>query len=177
MDNLIIIFILIVILIVIVTLNGTWKSTVGTITAVLVSYIIYTNKEGFLHDNPNYEIIDTEGTGKNHPEEVLAITACNADPISKCPDKDVSINSMVDELFSEEVNAAKPMDGDSRLGARMQYMQEQSCDAILHRSRMTSDNFRQQYQEELDQHENRRWWDHDDLDEFMVKDGVDYSLW
>ena len=97
-------------------------------------------------------------------------------PKKKKVDNDQFDNSnLVNDMFSEHKNSMLPSDGDSKLGARMQYIQDQSKQAILHRSRMTSDNYKKYYQEELDSAEKRHWWENDNLDVHLVKDGVNWN--
>ncbi len=67
-------------------------------------------------------------------------------------------------------------DGDEQLMIRSQGMAKQTEDAIINRTRFTSDNFRPIFQEELDEEENEReWWNSDHLESQMVKDEVEYS--
>lgn len=160
-----IIFILLVILVIISTPD---KYHIFVLVGVIIAsakYICNTNKpqviekfEGITSEDDN----DDDNESDNESDENMSNEKFDATDI-------------VNELFDEKLNAVSPGDGDSRLGARMQYIQQQSKDAILHRSRMTSDNFRKFYQEELDAAEKRHWWEHDDLDNFMIKDDINWN--
>jgi hypothetical protein len=66
-------------------------------------------------------------------------------------------------------------DGDTRIAEHMHSVGQKAQEAVLHRARFTSDNFRMYFQEELDQQERRDWWEEDDLDDQMIKDGVIYT--
>lgn len=121
---------------------------------------------------------DPEQPSKLKTVEVLDITPGNTDGelrIVSEPTNDLDNSDLIDEIFSESQNAIKPSDGDSRIAERLQYSQEQSRDAILHRARMTSDSSRKHFEEELDHNENRHWWENDDYDMEMIKDGEDWS--
>jgi len=82
-----------------------------------------------------------------------------------------SIDGLVDELFRDQFNGpTMNQDGDTLLAEKAREGAMKAKNSILHRARMTSDNFRKFYQEELDEQETRHWWEHDDLDALMVKD-------
>lgn len=81
----------------------------------------------------------------------------------------------IDALFDEDGSAAKPLDGDDRLREKMIDVSNRAKESMFHRARFTSDNFKKYFTEELDEHADRRWWDNDSLDEFMVKDGVKWG--
>jgi hypothetical protein len=80
-------------------------------------------------------------------------------------------SDIVDTVLNRK---SETSDGDQRLFDGMQNVSTQSKDAILIRSRFTSDNFRQYFSEELDEQERRIWWEDDTLDSKLVKDGVSY---
>lgn len=50
------------------------------------------------------------------------------------------------------------MSGDDQLLQKIHDVGQRSREAIAHRARMTSDNFRQYFDEELYEQENRHWW-------------------
>jgi hypothetical protein len=81
----------------------------------------------------------------------------------------------IDSLFDEDGSATEPSDGDDRLREKMMDISKRAKESMFHRARFTSDNFRKYFTEELDEHADRRWWDNDSLDEFMVKDGVKWG--
>ena len=58
-------------------------------------------------------------------------------------------------------------DGDTLLADRMKAVSMKNKEAIHHRTRFNSDNFRQYFQEELDEQEKKIWWEHDALDAHM----------
>lgn len=79
---------------------------------------------------------------------------------------------IVNRMFARE---PEPTDGDQKLYDQQKHVGSQAQDAILARSRFTSDNFRPYLQEELDEaSKSAGWWEDDNLDSGLVKDGVDY---
>jgi len=69
----------------------------------------------------------------------------------------------------------QPTDGDELLHQAMRDVQAKSKDAILNRSRYTSDNFRKYFQEELDTAEQQHWWEDDSLVADTIKDGYHHE--
>lgn len=82
-------------------------------------------------------------------------------------------SDIVNRILSREPES---VDGDQRLFDKMKSVGEQSKEAILIRSRFTSDNFKAMFQEELDEQEKKIWWEDDSLDSAFVKDDIDYSI-
>lgn len=79
----------------------------------------------------------------------------------------------VNQMFTREPEAT---DGDQRLFDHSKHVGMQAQEAILNRSRFTSDNFRPLVQQELDEaSKSSGWWEDDNLEAGFVKDGVDYS--
>ena len=76
----------------------------------------------------------------------------------------------VSRLFSEP----RAVDGDQQLYEQMKNVSGRDKQAAMNRARFTSENFKQLFQEELDEQEKRDWWEDDGLEHQMVKDGVDY---
>ena len=66
-------------------------------------------------------------------------------------------------------------DGDELLTNQMKHVGEQAQEAIIARSRFTSDNFRGVFQEELNEGEDRDWWEEDRSGQ-SVKDGQNWEL-
>jgi len=166
MDNLAIVFIIVVIYII-----STAPFETKLITLAGAMYILY-NCAG----QENYE---ESPEGSQYREDTLdknlAEYGKDFEYTEKQPKDPLDNKNLVDTVFDERENAAQPADGDYRLGERMKDMQMRSKEAILHRTRMTSDSARPYFQEELDEQEKRRWWEHDELDEFLVKDGINWA--
>jgi hypothetical protein len=86
-------------------------------------------------------------------------------------------NETIDTLFMSnppllsDVDEDDPETGDDLLYTQSKSVSQKSKEAQDNRIRFTSDNFRQYFQEELDEQENRHWWDNNDkLDQQMRKD-------
>lgn len=73
------------------------------------------------------------------------------------------------------MGAAQAYDGDELLKNQMKHVGEQAQDAIVARSRFTSDNFRGLFQEELDAGEARDWWEDDNLAAGSRKDDQNWE--
>lgn len=81
---------------------------------------------------------------------------------------DLDSSSDIDEILSRK---SLVTNGDDLLVSQMQHVGGQAQDAILNRTRFSSDNFRGVFQEELDAGEQRDWWEDDSLSRGTVKDG------
>lgn len=57
--------------------------------------------------------------------------------------------------------------GDTRLANRMKWMSLKNKQSKINRAKMDRDTFKKYYEEELETHANRRWWDNDDLEYLM----------
>jgi hypothetical protein len=68
-------------------------------------------------------------------------------------------------------NSPTITNGDDLLTQQMQNVAGRTKEAIIARSRFTSDNFRRYFQEELDACEQQHWWEDDSLVEGTVRDG------
>jgi cytoskeletal protein RodZ len=78
----------------------------------------------------------------------------------------------INRMFAREPEVT---DGDRRIHDQMKNVGQQAQKAILHRTRFTSDNFRPLFQEELDEQEQKIWWEDNSLDRLFVKDGVNFN--
>lgn len=83
-------------------------------------------------------------------------------------DKKWDNKSEVSKLFSSSTDETR-VSGDDRLMAKALEIADRDKQAKLARTRFTSDNFRRYFEEELNEQENRHWWDHDELDAAMDK--------
>lgn len=79
-------------------------------------------------------------------------------------DKKFDHSDILDSLFKEP---EPPKDGDQQLYESSVNQSEKSKQSILNRSRMNSQNLAKYFQEELDEQENRVWFENDILDAFM----------
>jgi hypothetical protein len=111
------------------------------------------NKEGVL---PNKETFDPE---RRLDQQELATVE---------PSKLDNSEAINDILAGSDENDEK--DGDTKFLEKIQDLQGRSKEAVLNRSRFTSDNFREYYVEELAEQEDRVWWNNDDMDYLFVKD-------
>lgn len=85
---------------------------------------------------------------------------------------DLDSSADIDALMKR----APTYDGDELLKNQMKHVGEQAQDAIIARSRFTSDNFRGLFQEELEAGEERDWWEDDSLSAQSQKDGENWEL-
>ena len=81
-------------------------------------------------------------------------------PDPPCPALDNSAG--VRALFARST-AETRVSGDDRLMDKMKAVAGKAKEAILARTRFTSDNFRQYFDEELYEEENRHWWENDPM--------------
>lgn len=61
-------------------------------------------------------------------------------------------------------------DGDEQIASKMQDVSKRNREAIHMQARSTSDNARKYFAEELDEQENRHWYENDSLDVFMHRE-------
>jgi hypothetical protein len=135
----------------------------------LVTIVIFKNfyKEGFASPE---NIEQTEQSQNTSLDVNVATTQNDIDKYDN--------NDAIDMLFmsnppmlDSSIDIEDPETGDDLLYTQSKNVSQKSKEAQDNRIRFTSDNFRQYFKEELDEQENRHWWDNNDkLDQKMYKD-------
>lgn len=123
------------------------------------------NLEDAETDDDDYECFDNTNDTKEQFQYELDETA---EPVPK-----YNNSALIDAMFSDDITStAEPVDGDFQLHRKMQDVQKNSERAAYIRTRFGAKNFEQNFIEEMDGNERARWWENDDLQALMVKDGV-----
>ena len=80
--------------------------------------------------------------------------------------KNLDNSSAIAQAFDrDETKERGHMTGDELLAHKMAHVSVKNRNAIHNRVRFTSDNFRKYFQEELDEQEDRHWWENDALED------------
>lgn len=171
-------FILLVILIIVGCSLKIQIAALAGLVVVLLGYFTLLSRQETLMDNPGSPTATTAVPRSS----IAGVTEAGVDA-QTVDDDDASRsikgaskfkqewdNSLaVYDMFSQETPETAS-DGDSRLAEKMKEVSLKNKLAIEARTRFNSDNARIHFQDELDEQEKRHWWEHDDLDAFMVKD-------
>ena len=113
------------------------------------------------------EETDDEYDDEDEPEDKL-IESFEKDK----PEYDNS--ELIDAMFDDITNPPEYADGDYNLHRKMQDVQKNSERSAYIRTRFNAKNFESNFIEEMDDNERARWWENDDLQALMIKDGVAY---
>lgn len=73
-------------------------------------------------------------------------------------------NSMAQLFDRDETKEREHLTGDELLAHKMAHISVKNRNAIHNRVRFTSDNFRKYFQEELDEQQDKIWWENDALE-------------
>jgi hypothetical protein len=80
--------------------------------------------------------------------------------------KNLDNSSAIAQAFARDETKERPhLTGDELLAHKMAHVSVKNRNAIHNRVRFTSDNFRKFFQEELDEQEDRHWWENDVLED------------
>lgn len=133
---------------------------------LLIILSLSKKREGFEDIDPNENINDTTDYDVDG-ESTLDARSIDQELIDKViPMAELDNQDVINELF----NNFNDSDGDFSLMNSMKNVATKSKEAMLHRTRFTTDNFRRLYQQELDEEEHKIWWENDALDNKLVKD-------
>jgi hypothetical protein len=80
--------------------------------------------------------------------------------------KDLDNGDAINQVFNrDDTKERSHLTGDELLAHKMAHVSVKNRNAIHNRVRFTSDNFRKYFVEELDEQENKIWWENDALED------------
>lgn len=149
-----------------------YSTSLIAIVALIIRYIILSKvtspEHSYQSDQPKKESMKVE-TNEVSLEDVLSKISEQSAEVDE-PDSvsKYDTGDMINQIFADRQSEEREKDGDELLLNKSIDVSQKAKQSILNRTRFTSDNFRKYFQEELDEQENRVWWERDELDNYVA---------